>query len=86
MSSGKFASTIVTEKKAKLDRTRHKLVHRKIVVAMVASCKQVRVVTNDNPIGLDIRNEIVSVQLGRSGHASELCFACFTTDSHDLKN
>ena len=85
MSSGKFASTIVTEKKAKLDSTRHKLVHRKIVVAMVTSSKQISIVTNDNPIGLDIGNEIVSVQLGRSGHASELWFACFTADSHDLK-
>ena len=86
MSIPKFVGTIATETKAKFDSTRHEFVHRKIVVAMVASCKQIRIVPNDNPIGLDIGNEIVSVQLRRSGHASELWFACFTADSHDLKN
>lgn len=91
MSSGKFASTIATEVKVRLDSTRHKLIHRKVVAAMVARCKidllktQVGIITNDNPIGLDISNEIVSVHLGRSGHASKLRLARFTADSHDLK-
>ena len=85
MSIPKFVGTIVTKVKVWLDSTRHKLVHREIVVAMVTSCKQIRIVPNDNPIWLDIANEIVSVQLRRSGHASKLWFARFTADSHDLK-
>ena len=86
MSIPKFVGTIVTEKKIWFDSTSHKLILWKALFAMVASCKQIRIVPNDNPIGLDIGNEIVSVQLGRSGHASELWLACFTADSHDLKN
>ena len=64
---------------------RDKLIHRKIVVAMVASCKQIGIIPNDNPIGLDIGNEIICVPLGRSGHTSELWLARHTMDSHDLK-
>ena len=92
MSTRKFVGTIVTEAKVRLDSTRHKLVHREIVVAMVARCKidllktQVGIITNDNPVWLNICNEIVSLHLGRSGHASELGLACLTADSHDFKN
>ncbi len=81
----KFVGTIFAKTKIILDSTRHKFVHGKIVIAVVASCKQIGIIPNDNPIGLDISNEIVSVQLGRSGHASKLWLACLTADSHDLK-
>ena len=48
--------------------------------------EQIGIVPNDNPIGLNISNEIVSIHLGRSGHASELWLTCLTADTHDLKN
>ena len=91
MSIPKFVGTIVTKTKVWLDSTRHKLVHRKIVVAMVARCKidllktQVGIITKDNPIWLNIRNKVVSVSLRGCGHRNEFWTACLTADSHDLE-
>jgi hypothetical protein len=42
-------------------------------------------VTNNNPVWLNIGNEIVSVSLRRGGHRNELWLACFTADCHDLE-
>jgi len=54
--------------------------HGKVSLAV-----KVGVLTNDNPIGLNISNEIVSIRLGWSGYASELRLTSVTMDSHDLK-
>ena len=57
------------------------------MLAMVALnlVEQIGIVTNDNPIGLHIGNEIVSVHLGRSWKRGELWLARQTMDCHDIK-
>jgi len=47
--------------------------------------EQIGIVTNDNPIGLHIGNEIVSVYLRRSRNRSELWLARHTMDCHDIE-
>tara|TARA_R110000824_G_scaffold669_7_gene4204 strand:+ start:3481 stop:3711 length:231 start_codon:yes stop_codon:yes gene_type:complete len=47
--------------------------------------KQIGIVTNDNPVGLHICNEIVSVYLGRSKDGCELWLARHSMDCYDIK-
>jgi len=57
------------------------------IFAMVALglVEQIGIVTNDNPIGLHIGNEIVSIHLGWCRNRSELWLARHTMDCHDIE-
>jgi len=57
------------------------------MLAMVALSlvEQIGIVANDNPIGLHISNEIVSVHLGRGRDRCELWLARQTMDCHDIE-
>ncbi len=56
-----------------------------IAIAMVTLGKQVVMVSDDNPIGLHIGNEIVSIHLGRSRNLGELWLSIHTMDCHDIE-
>lgn len=58
---------------------------RGLITLTLAGISQVPVVTNNNPIGLNISNEIVSVHLRGSRNRGELWLASLAMNCHDMK-